>query len=126
MVQIGFLSQPDRAEWEALARDNDAYAGVDRGDEGYEWSWRGLLDGDQPRGIAAWVDSRMVGFAHYVFHAGIWTAGRCCLADLFVAADARRQGIATAIIRWVARDAEEHGFPRLYWNTLVDSPARGL
>jgi hypothetical protein len=30
------------------------------------------------------------------------------------------------MIRWVARNAEEHGFPRLYWNTLDDAPARAL
>jgi len=43
-----------------------------------------------------------------------------------VDAEARRQGIATAVIKWVARDAEEHGFPGLYWNTLEDAPARAL
>jgi hypothetical protein len=30
------------------------------------------------------------------------------------------------MIGWVARDAEEHAFPRLYWNTLDDAPARAL
>ncbi|MCE7004079.1 GNAT family N-acetyltransferase [Kibdelosporangium philippinense] len=68
----------------------------------------------------------MVGIAHYVFHPGIWGDGRCYLADLFVDPNVRRQGIATAMIRWVAADAEEHGFPRLYWNTLEDAPARTL
>jgi hypothetical protein len=26
----------------------------------------------------------------------------------------------------VARNAQEHGFPSLYWNTLEDAPARAL
>jgi hypothetical protein len=30
------------------------------------------------------------------------------------------------MIEWVARDAEEHGAPRLYWNTEVDADARPL
>jgi hypothetical protein len=30
-----------------------------------------------------------------------------------VDAEVRRQGIATAVIDWVARDAQEHGFPGL-------------
>ncbi|MEV4064674.1 GNAT family N-acetyltransferase [Nonomuraea dietziae] len=66
------------------------------------------------------------GIAHYLFHASVWYAGKCYLADLFVDAEVRRRGIATAVIEWVARDAKEHGFPGLYWNTLEDAPARAL
>jgi GNAT superfamily N-acetyltransferase len=43
-----------------------------------------------------------------------------------VDAEVRRQGVATAMIEWVARDAAEHGAPGLYWNTLEDAPARAL
>ncbi|SDD96901.1 GNAT family N-acetyltransferase [Actinokineospora iranica] len=126
MAEISFLTESDRAHWEVLARGYDAHSAVERGDDAYDQTWRRLLDGEQARGIAARLDGRMVGIAHYVFHAGIWGAGRCYLADLFVAADARRRGAATAMITWVARDAGEQGFPRLYWNALDDSPARGL
>jgi GNAT superfamily N-acetyltransferase len=126
MVEISFLTESDRVRWEVLARGNDAYAKVERSDDAYNQTWRHLLDGEQPRGICARLDGKMVGIAHYVFHAGIWNADRCYLADLFVDAEARRQGVATAMIKWVAGDAEEHGFPRLYWNTLDGSPARAL
>lgn len=126
MVEISFLSESDRAGWEALARAFDAHAGVERDEDAYIRTWRSLLDGEQPRAIAARLDSEMVGIAHYVFHAGVWNAGRCYLADLFVDAAARRRGVATAMIRWIARDAEYHGFPRLYWHTREDSPARAL
>jgi hypothetical protein len=34
--------------------------------------------------------------------------------------------IATTVIEWVAQDANEHGYPSLYWNTLEDAPARAL
>lgn len=68
----------------------------------------------------------MVGIAHYLFHASVWHAGRCYLADLFVDAEARRHGVATAMIEWVARDAEQQRAPGLYWNTLEDAPARAL
>lgn len=126
MVEISFLAESDRACWEALARAFDAHAGVERSDDAFARTWRSLLDREQPRAIAARLDGEMVGIAHYVFHAGVWNAGRCYLADLFVDAAARRRGVATAMIRWIARDAEDHGFPRLYWNTLEDSPARAL
>lgn len=126
MVEISFLTASDRARWEVLARGKDSYFAVERSDDDYERTWQRLLDNEQIRGIAARLDGTMVGIAHYLFHASIWYSGRCYLADLFVDAEARRRGIATAVIEWVARDAEQHGFPALYWNTLEDAPARAL
>ncbi len=127
VVEINLLTESDRAGWEVLARGHHAHFGAEFGDDGYEQTWRRLLDGEQTRGIVARLDGRMVGIAHYVFHASVWRAGgRCYLADLFVVPEVRRRGVATAMIRWVARDAEEHGAPRLYWNTLEDAPARAL
>ncbi|GAB3711625.1 GNAT family N-acetyltransferase [Amycolatopsis oliviviridis] len=127
MVEISFLTGSDRTRWEVLARGHDAHGGVERGDEAYERTWQRLLGGgEQAIGIGARLDGRLVGIAHYVFHAGIWGNARCYLADLFVDAEVRRRGVATAMIEWVARDAERNGFPRLYWNTPADSPARAL
>jgi GNAT superfamily N-acetyltransferase len=126
MVEISFLAESDRACWERLARGKDTYFEVERGDGDYERTWRRLLDDERIRGIAARLDGKTVGIAHYLFHASVWYAGRCYLADLFVDAEVRRRGIATAVIEWVAGDAEEHGFPGLYWNTLEDAPARAL
>ncbi|GAA3027893.1 GNAT family N-acetyltransferase [Actinokineospora globicatena] len=126
MVEISPLTGADRARWEVLARAGDTHFGTTRPDDDYERTWHRLLDDGQPRGVAARLDGTIVGVAHYVFHAGIWGSDRCYLADLFVDPAARRQGVATAIIDWLAQDADRHGFPRLYWNTLVDAPARAL
>lgn len=127
MVEISSLAEADRASWEVLARGHHAHFGIEIGDDGYEQTWQRVLGGEQTRGIAARLDGKMVGIAHYVFHAGIWRAGgRCYLADLFVDPEVRRRGVATAMIKWVASDAEEHGSPRLYWNTLDNAPARAL
>ncbi|HVV23063.1 MAG TPA: GNAT family N-acetyltransferase [Pseudonocardiaceae bacterium] len=126
VVEISFLTESDRASWEVLVRGKDAYFAVERDDADYERTWRRLLDDERIRGIAARLDGTMVGFAHYLFHASVWYAGRCYLADLFVDAEVRRQGVATAVIEWVAQDAKKNGFPGLYWNTLEDAPARAL
>nr|WP_042183074.1 GNAT family N-acetyltransferase [Kibdelosporangium sp. MJ126-NF4]CEL15339.1 Acetyltransferase [Kibdelosporangium sp. MJ126-NF4]CTQ95621.1 Acetyltransferase [Kibdelosporangium sp. MJ126-NF4] len=125
-MEISSFTESDRADWEVLARSHHTHFETDVGAEGYERTWRRLLDGDQIRGIAARLDGRMVGIAHYLFHSGVWSAGRCYLADLFVDPEVRRRGVATAMIEWVARDAEEHGAPSLYWNTLDNAPARAL
>jgi GNAT superfamily N-acetyltransferase len=126
MVDISPLTESDRASWEMLARGKDTYFEVERSDGDYERAWRRLLDDERIRGIAARVDGKMLGIAHYVFHASVWYSGKCYLADLFVDPAGRRRGIATAVIEWVARDAKDRGFPSLYWNTLEDAPARAL
>ena len=126
MVEISFVTESDRTCWEVLARGKDAYFEVERGDDAYERTWRRLLDDERIRGIAARLDGKMVGVAHYLFHASVWYPGKCYLADLFVDTEVRRRGIATAMIEWVARDAKEQGFPGLYWNTLEDASARAL
>ncbi|MFI6047317.1 GNAT family N-acetyltransferase [Nocardia sp. NPDC051321] len=125
-MDISLLTGSDRACWETLARGKDAYFEVERGDADYERTWRRLLDDEQLRGIAARVDGKMVAIAHYVFHASVWYSKKCYLADLFVDAEVRRRGVATAVINWVAQDAKEHDYPGLYWNTLEDAPARAL
>lgn len=126
MVEISLLTESDRAEWEVLARGHHAHFGTEMGDDSYERTWRRLLDVEQVRGIVARLEGRPVGVAHYLFHASIWYVGKCYLADLFVDPEVRRRGVATAMIESVAADAEEHGAPGLYWNTLDDAPARAL
>ena len=125
-MEISLVTESDRAEWEVLARGHHAHFGTKVGDDSYERTWRRLLDDERIRGIVARLDGKMVGIAHYLFHASVWYAGKCYLADLFVDPEVRRRGIATTMLEWVAWDAEEHGAPRLYWNTLDDAPARAL
>jgi GNAT superfamily N-acetyltransferase len=96
MVEISFLTESDRASWEELARGKDTFFGVERSADDYERTWRRLLGDGPVRGIAARLDGRTAGIAHYLFHASVWHAGKCSLADLFVAEHARRHGIATA------------------------------
>jgi GNAT superfamily N-acetyltransferase len=134
VLDIAPLSEGDRDDWEELARGfHGHFAGrpgrpaweID--DEGYELTWQRILDGREIRGICARLHGKIVGIAHYLFHVSFWsTTGRCYIADLFVDPRARRRGVATAMIHWVARDAEEHGAPRLYWNTELDAEARPL
>ncbi|WP_215910324.1 GNAT family N-acetyltransferase [Streptacidiphilus fuscans] len=126
MVEIDFLTESDREQWYALARGKDAYFNVERPEASYERTWRRLLDDERIRGIAARLDGTMVGIAHYLFHASVWYSEKCYLADLFVDPEVRRQGVATAMIEFVAQDAEKSGSPALYWNTLEDAPARAL
>lgn len=55
---------------------------------------------------------------HYLFHHSTWTVGPYCyLQDLFTAPDARKQGVAHALIEAVAAAAHAAGASRVYWLT---------
>ncbi|MEU4164095.1 GNAT family N-acetyltransferase [Actinoplanes sp. NPDC026670] len=127
VVHIELLTDADHAEWSGLARRFNDHFGTAITDELYERTWHRLIARDEIRGAGAWADGRMVGLAHYYFHTGLWFGDRCFLADLFVAPEARRRGVATAMLSWIAGDAAEHGITRFYWNTEHDNAgARAL
>lgn len=79
-------------------------------------------------GLVAEDGSRLVGFAHLVFHPSTWDiAPYCYLEDLFVSAAARGTGAARLLIESVYEEADRHGASRTYWETQeFNSPARSL
>jgi GNAT superfamily N-acetyltransferase len=126
-IAIAPLAPGDRAEWEALARGYKAFYRTETSDECYEETWRMLMANERVHGLAARIDGRMAGIAHYLFHAQTWTVDCCYLQDLFTAEDARGKGVATALIGAVAEAARERGALKYYWLTKEDNlPARAL
>jgi GNAT superfamily N-acetyltransferase len=127
MIDVGSLRPEDRAAWEVLARGYKTFYRTVVPDEGYEETWQRLLSGVEVHGIGAWLDGRLVGIAHYLFHVTFWSADSCYLQDLFVDESARGHGAARALIERVAKEALEQGATRLYWTTKQDNvPARTL
>lgn len=121
MIEIAPLAPGDRAEWEALARDYKAFYRTEHPDERYDETWRQLMAGEAIHGLGARLDGRLIGIAHYLFHAQTWSADVCYLQDLFTAETARGQGVATALIDAVAAAARGHGAGKLYWLTKEDN-----
>lgn len=75
-------------------------------------------------GRIAEVSGAPCGFSHSVLHAGTWVSRPICyLEDLFVAADARGQGIGRALIQDLVAQAEANGWSRLYWHTQTGNTA---
>ena len=71
--------------------------------------------------------ARLVGIAHYFFHANVWRDDVCYLQDLFVDEAARGLGAARALIDAVADAARRRGASRCYWQTRHDNKrARAL
>lgn len=127
MIEIGPLRPEDRPIWEALARGYKAFYQTPTSDDGYERTWRQLLDGTEYHGLGAWVDGQLVGIAHYLFHSTFWVGNSCFLQDLFVDEAARGKGVARALIEQVATAARAHEAARLYWTTKEDNTtARAL
>jgi GNAT superfamily N-acetyltransferase len=126
-IEIAPLRDVDRAAWEPLARGYMAFYKIEFADSRYEETWRLLIADERIHGLAAWLDGRMAGIAHYFLHAQTWSADICYLQDLFTAEDMRGRGVATALIQSVAEAARARGAVKYYWMTKEDNhTARAL
>ena len=127
MIEITPLRAADRPAWQPLAVGYNAFYERVLSDAAYDRAWRRLLAADTLHGLAARLDGRVVGIAHYFFHASIWFDDVCYLADLFVDETARGQGAARLLIEAIAEQARSRGCARYYWLTKQDNArARGL
>ena len=127
MIEITPLHRDDRQAWQPLAVGYNAFYERVLPDATYDRTWRRLMEEQELHGLAARLDGRVVGIAHYLFHASIWFDDVCYLADLFVDEAARGQGAARLLIEAVADKAHARGCARYYWLTKQDNiRARGL
>lgn len=127
MIEITPLRQSDRQAWQPLAVGYNAFYERVLPDADYERTWRRLMTNEELHGLAARLDGRVVGIAHYLFHASVWFDEVCYLADLFVDEVARGQGAARLLIEAIAAEARSRGCARYYWLTKQDNArARGL
>ena len=112
-------SARDHGEWQPLWQGYLRFYRSRLEPEVTELTWTRLLDQDQqPHGLVAELDGRLVGFAHYLFHPSTWSASSYCyLEDLFTAPEARGRGVGRALIEAVAAAAAAAGASRLYWQT---------
>ena len=82
-------------------------------------TWRRMHDAAEPMfALGAYVDGRLLGIVHYLFHRSFWTSGDYCyLQDLFVSKDTRGLGLGRALIEAVYERAKAHGASRVHWLT---------
>jgi GNAT superfamily N-acetyltransferase len=128
-IEIRPLRPNERADWEPLWKGYlDFYkSSVPR--EVYDTTWARLHDRDEPMALlGGYGDGNLLGIVHYLFHRSCWTVGNYCyLQDLFVAQEARGQGLGRALIEAVYHKARAAGASRVYWLTHeTNATARAL
>ena len=116
-MNVTFLKAEDRAAWEILARGYKEFYKTPTADAEYDAAWKRLMAQDGVHGLAAHADGKLVGIAHYLFHASAWAGSVCYLQDLFTAREARGMGVGRALIEAVAAQARGRGAAKYYWLT---------
>jgi GNAT superfamily N-acetyltransferase len=128
-IEIRRLRPDERAEWEPLWRGYLDFYKTSVPREVYDTTWARLQDPAEPMGLlGAYVDGKLLGIVHYLYHRSCWTIGNYCyLQDLFVAEDARKLGLGRALIEAVYTVAREEGASRVHWLTHeTNDTARAL
>jgi GNAT superfamily N-acetyltransferase len=128
-VVVRPIGADERADWEPLWKGYQAFYEVAIPEETTAVTWARLHDPAEPMNVlGAYVDGRLRGIVHYLFHRSCWTIGNYCyLQDLFVAEDARNLGLGRALILAVEERARAAGASRVYWHTHeTNARARAL
>ena len=122
-IAIKPVGANERAAWAPLWQDYLAFYKAKVPDAATDTAWRRLHDPNEPMYVlGAYVDGRLVGIVHYLFHRSMWTiANYCYLQDLFVAEEARGHGLGRALIEAVYAEAQKAGASRVYWLTQEDN-----
>ena len=128
-VVIRAVGEGERAAWEPLWKGYLDFYKTTLPKETWDVTWARLHDPAEPMFVlGGYVDDRLLGIVHYLFHRSCWTVGNYCyLQDLFVAEQARGHGLGQALIEAVEKAAREAGASRIYWLTHESNAvARGL
>ena len=109
----------ERADWQLLWKGYLDFYNTTLPRETYDATWARLQDPDEPMFVlGAYVDGKLLGIVHYLYHRSCWTIGDYCyLQDLFVADGSRKLGLGRALIEAVYEVAREAGASRVYWLT---------
>ena len=118
-ITVRPLQVTDRDAWEPLWAGYQAFYEVTIPVATTDATWQAFHDPAVPmHALGAFAEDRLVGIVHYLFHHSTWTVGPYCyLQDLFTALDARKQGVARALIEAGAAAAHAAGASRVYWLT---------
>jgi GNAT superfamily N-acetyltransferase len=128
-IDIRPVGTGERAAWEPLWKGYLDFYKTSVPKEVYDSTWARLHDPAEPmKLLGAYVDGRLLGIVHFIYHRSCWTVGNYCyLQDLFVAEEARKLGLGRALIGAVYQEAKAAGASRVHWLTHeTNATARAL
>ena len=128
-VAIRPVGNSERADWEPLWKGYLDFYKASVPKQVYDTTWARLHDPAEPMWLlGAYVEGKLKGIVHYLYHRSCWTVGDYCyLQDLFVAEDARQHGLGRALIEAVYAKARADGASRVHWLTHeTNATARAL
>ena len=125
MIDVKPLRAEDRDRWAELWEGYLTFYKTSLPAERYAITWRRMMDGDGLFGFGAYLDGRLVGITHYLFHGSTWGDDVCYLQDLFADPAVRGQGIGRTLIEAVAAPGESSPGPLLE-ELLADGMEAGL
>jgi GNAT superfamily N-acetyltransferase len=113
----------ERADWEPLWAGYLAFYKATVPAAVTDVTWTRLQDPVEPMFVlGGYVDGKLCGIVHYLFHRSTWTIGNYCyLQDLFVSEAARGHGLGRALIAAVYATAKATGASRVHWLTQPDN-----
>ena len=102
-IAIRPLRLDERVAWEPLWKGYLDFYRMTAPQETYDATWARLHDPNEPMWLlGGYVDGKLLGIVHYIYHRSCWTIGDYCyLQDLFVAEGARKLGLGRALIEAV-------------------------
>ena len=118
-IEIRSVQEDEREAWEPLWAGYLTFYETSVAPEVTDTTWQRLHDPTEPMHVlGAYLDGRLIGIVHYLFHRSTWTVGDYCyLQDLFVAEGARKLGLGRALIEAVYEAARKDGASRVHWLT---------
>ena len=128
-IAIRPLRLDERVAWEPLWKGYLDFYRITAPQETYDTTWARLHDPNEPMWLlGGYVDGKLLGIVHYIYHRSCWTIGDYCyLQDLFVAEGARKLGLGRALIEAVYEAARAAGASRVHWLTHeTNAVARSL
>lgn len=128
-IEIHPIGKDERVGWEVLWQGYLRFYESSQAADATNATWLRMHDPAEPmHGLGAYLDGRLLGIVHYLFHRSFWTVGHYCyLQDLFVSEAARGSGLGRALIESVYDRARDAGASRVYWLTQEsNATARAL
>lgn len=122
-VVIRPVHDHERAAWEPLWAGYLTFYKTSVPAATTDVTWKRFQDDAEPMYVlGAYVDGKLTGIVHYLFHRSCWTIGNYCyLQDLFVTDGARGLGVGRALIEAVYEKATAAGASRVHWLTQNDN-----